>query len=85
MIANAIHYNSLRKEEPFIKINCAALPNRFWSRNYSGTKKELLPERIKEQKGNSGRRMAAAYFLDEVSEMSAAMQVKLCEFCRKEK
>jgi two-component system response regulator HydG len=60
MIANAIHYNSQRKDAPFIKINCAALTESLLESELFGMKKELLPARIKEEKGNSGRPMAAA-------------------------
>ena len=76
IIANAIHYNSTRKEAPFIKINCAALTETLLELSYSAMKRALYrcgPTR----EGKFVQAEGGSLFLDEVSEMSKAMQVKL--------
>lgn len=46
MIASAIHYNSNRSEKPFIKINCAAIPENLLESELFGHTKVLLQERL---------------------------------------
>jgi two-component system response regulator HydG len=77
MIANAIHYNSLRKEEPFIKINCAALAESLLESELFGHEKGAFTGADKRTEGKFRQADGGSIFLDEVSEMSAAMQVKL--------
>jgi len=48
LVANAIHYNSLRAKEPFIKVNCAALPETLMESELFGMKKGLSPAQHKE-------------------------------------
>ena len=77
MIANAIHYNSLRKNEPFIKINCAALAESLLESELFGHEKGAFTGADKRREGKFRQAEGGSIFLDEVSEMSAAMQVKL--------
>jgi two-component system, NtrC family, response regulator HydG len=77
MIANAIHYNSLRKEAPFIKINCAALAESLLESELFGHEKGAFTGADKRRDGKFRQADGGSIFLDEVSEMSAAMQVKL--------
>ena len=77
MIANAIHYNSLRKEAPFIKINCAALAESLLESELFGHEKGAFTGADKRREGKFRQADGGSIFLDEVSEMSAAMQVKL--------
>jgi len=77
MIANAIHYNSLRKNAPFIKINCAALAEPLLESELFGHEKGAFTGADKRREGKFRQAEGGSIFLDEVSEMSAAMQVKL--------
>ena len=77
MIANAIHYNSQRKDAPFIKINCAALTESLLESELFGHEKGSFTGADKRREGKFRQADGGSIFLDEVSEMSAAMQVKL--------
>jgi len=77
MIANAIHYNSQRKDSPFIKINCAALTESLLESELFGHEKGSFTGADKRREGKFRQADGGSIFLDEVSEMSAAMQVKL--------
>ena len=77
MIANAIHYNSPRKNAPFIKINCAALTESLLESELFGHEKGAFTGADKRREGKFRQADGGSIFLDEVSEMSAAMQVKL--------
>jgi two-component system response regulator HydG len=77
MIANAIHHNSLRKRAPFIKINCAALAESLLESELFGHEKGAFTGADKRREGKFRQADGGSIFLDEVSEMSAAMQVKL--------
>ena len=77
MIANAIHYNSPRKDAPFIKINCAALTESLLESELFGHEKGAFTGADKRREGKFRQADGGSIFLDEVSEMSAAMQVKL--------
>jgi two-component system response regulator HydG len=76
MIANAIHYNSQRKDAPFIKINCAALTESLLESELFGHEKGSFTGADKRREGKFRQADGGSIFLDEVSEMSAAMQVK---------
>ena len=77
MIANAIHYNSERKDAPFIKINCAALTESLLDSELFGHEKGAFTGADKRREGKFRQADGGSIFLDEVSEMSPAMQVKL--------
>jgi two-component system response regulator HydG len=77
MIANAIHYNSTRREQPFIKINCAALTESLLESELFGHEKGAFTGADRRREGKFRQADGGSLFLDEVSEMSPAMQVKL--------
>lgn len=77
MIANAIHYNSPRKDAPFIKINCAALTDTLLESELFGHEKGSFTGAERRREGKFVQADGGSLFLDEVSEMSRAMQVKL--------
>jgi two-component system response regulator HydG len=77
MIANAIHYNSSRKEAPFVKINCAALTETLLESEFFGHEKGAFTGAERKREGKFVQAHGGSLFLDEVSEMSKAMQVKL--------
>jgi len=77
VIANAIHANSQRKESPFIKINCAALTETLLESELFGHEKGAFTGADKRREGKFVQADGGSIFLDEVSEMSQGMQVKL--------
>ena len=77
VIANALHANSNRKEAPFVKINCAALTETLLESELFGHEKGSFTGADKRREGKFVQADGGSIFLDEVSEMSQAMQVKL--------
>jgi len=77
VIANAIHYNSFRKDAQFIKINCAALTETLLESELFGHEKGAFTGADRRREGKFVQAEGGSLFLDEVSEMSPAMQVKL--------
>jgi two-component system response regulator HydG len=77
MIAGAIHFNSPRKEAPFVKINCAAITESLLESEFFGHEKGAFTGAYKRKEGRFLQGHRGTLFLDEVSEMSPSMQVKL--------
>jgi two-component system response regulator HydG len=77
LIAGAIHFNSPRKTGPFIKINCAALTETLLESELFGHEKGAFTGAYRRKEGRFLLADGGSLFLDEVSEMSLAMQVKL--------
>jgi two-component system response regulator HydG len=77
LIAGAIHFNSPRKTGPFIKINCAALTETLLESELFGHEKGAFTGAYRRKEGRFFLADGGSLFLDEVSEMSLAMQVKL--------
>jgi two-component system response regulator HydG len=77
LIAGAIHFNSHRKEAPFIKINCAALTETLLESELFGHEKGAFTGADRRKEGCFVQAHGGSLFLDEVSEMPVTMQVKL--------
>ncbi len=77
MIAGAIHYNSARKDGPFVKINCAAITETLLESELFGHEKGAFTGAHRLKEGRFRQAHGGSLFLDEISEMSLAMQVKL--------
>jgi two-component system response regulator HydG len=77
MIAGLIHFNSLRKEGPFIKFNCAAIAETLLESELFGHEKGAFTGADRRKEGKFRQADRGSLFLDEVSEMSLGMQVKL--------
>ena len=77
MIAGAIHYNSPRKEGPFVKINCAAITETLLESELFGHEKGAFTGAYRKKEGRFRLAHGGSVFLDEISEMSLSMQVKL--------
>ncbi len=77
MIAGAIHSNSPRKEGPFVKINCAAITETLLESELFGHEKGAFTGAYKQKEGRFRQAHGGSLFLDEISEMSLAMQVKV--------
>ena len=77
LIAGAIHYNSSRKDGPFVKINCAAITETLLESELFGHEKGAFTGADRRKEGRFFQAHRGSLFLDEVSEMSLTMQVKL--------
>ena len=77
LIAGAIHYNSERKDGPFIKVNCAALTETLLESELFGHEKGAFTGAHRRKEGQFSLADGGSLFLDEVSEMPLSMQVKL--------
>lgn len=76
LIARAIHSNSLRKDKPFIPINCAALSSDLLESELFGHEKGAFTGAIKRRQGAFELANGGTLLLDEVSEMSLEIQAK---------
>ena len=77
LIANAIHYNSPRANGPFIKLNCAALPDTLLESELFGHEKGAFTGAVSQRKGRFEQANGGTIFLDEIGEISPAFQAKL--------
>ena len=77
MLAGALHFNSHRKEGPFVKINCAAITETLLESELFGHEKGAFTGAHRRKEGKFRQAHGGSLFLDEISEMSFAMQVKL--------
>ncbi len=77
LVAQAIHYNSPRSEMPFIKVNCAALPESVIESELVGHEKGAFTTAINTRKGRFELANNGSIFLDEIGDLSPATQVKL--------
>lgn len=77
LIAGAIHYNSHRKEKPYIKINCAAITETLFESEIFGHERGAFTGAHHRKEGHFRQADGGTIFLDEVSEISPAMQAKL--------
>jgi two-component system response regulator HydG len=77
LVANAIHHNSLRKAHPFVKINCAALPETLLESELFGHVKGAFTGAIGPKKGRFQLADQGTLFLDEIGEMAPATQAKI--------
>ena len=77
LIANAIHVNSPRKDNPFIKINCAAIVETLMESELFGYEKGAFTGAVVTKPGRFELAHKGTLFLDEVGELSKEMQVKL--------
>ena len=77
LVANAIHHNSPRKSNPFIKVNCAALPETLLESELFGHEKGAFTGAAGPRKGRFERADRGTLFLDEIGEMTPATQAKI--------
>jgi two-component system response regulator HydG len=77
LIAGAIHYNSSRKDGPFVKLNCAAITETLLESELFGHEKGAFTGADRRKEGRFYQAHGGSLFLDEVSEMSLIMQAKL--------
>ena len=77
LIASAIHFNSKRKENPFVAVNCAALPDNLLESELFGHEKGAFTGAYNAKKGKFEVANEGTLFLDEIGDMSEDLQAKL--------
>lgn len=77
LAAKAIHYNSPRKDKPFVTLNCGAIPESLIESELFGHMKGAFTDAIATKKGLFEIADEGTLFLDEISELPLLMQVKL--------
>jgi Nif-specific regulatory protein len=77
VVANAIHFNSGCAGGPFLKLNCAALPDTLLESELFGHEKGAFSGAINQRKGRFELADNGTLFLDEIGEISASFQAKL--------
>ncbi|HKB12826.1 MAG TPA: sigma-54 dependent transcriptional regulator [Vicinamibacterales bacterium] len=77
LVAQAIHFNSLRRDKPLVSLNCGALPENLLESELFGHMRGSFTGADQNKKGLLEVAERGTVFLDEIAEMSAVMQVKL--------
>ena len=77
LVANSIHYNSLREKNPFIKVNCAALPATLIESELFGHEKGSFTGAIKQKIGKFELAHKGTIFLDEIGSIGLDVQANL--------
>jgi DNA-binding NtrC family response regulator len=77
LVANVIHQNSVRKDRPFIPVNCGAIPEGLLESELFGHVKGAFTGAVKDSMGLFKAADGGTIFLDEIAEVEPALQVKL--------
>jgi two-component system response regulator PilR (NtrC family) len=77
LVARAIHYNSLRRERPFVALNCGGVPETLLESELFGHMRGAFTGADANKKGLMEVAEGGTVFLDEIGEMNMTMQVKL--------
>ncbi len=77
VVANALHYSSSRKEGPFIKLNCGAIPESLIDSELFGHEKGAFTGAVAQKRGRFERAHKGSIFLDEIGELPVQAQVRL--------
>jgi two-component system response regulator AtoC len=79
LVARALYASSLRRDKPFVKVNCAALPTELLESELFGFERGAFTGAIQQKPGKFEFANHGTMFLDEISEMTPALQAKLLQ------
>jgi transcriptional regulator with GAF, ATPase, and Fis domain len=77
VIANTIHYSSLRSDGPFVSVNCGAIPDTLIDSELFGHEKGAFTGALSQKRGRFERAQKGTVFLDEIGELPLQAQVRL--------
>ena len=77
LVAKSIHYNSPRRDHPFVAVNCSALAESLLESELFGHEKGAFTGAVATKKGRFELAEGGTLFLDEIGELSSSLQVKL--------
>ncbi len=77
LIARAVHYSGPRADKPFVKVNCAALPENLLESELFGHEKGAFTGAVARRIGRFEQADQGSIFLDEIGDLSPALQMKL--------
>jgi Nif-specific regulatory protein len=80
LVARALHYQSLRRDHPFVAINCAAIPESLLESELFGYEKGAFTGASQSYAGRIEQGSGGTLFLDEISELAYPLQAKLLRF-----
>jgi two-component system, NtrC family, response regulator AtoC len=79
VVARSIHLNSFRRDKPFVKVNCAALPQELLESELFGYEKGAFTGAYRQKPGKFELANGGTIFLDEIVEISLSLQAKLLQ------
>lgn len=85
LVARAIHRHSLRKNKPFVEINCAAIPEGLLESELFGHEKGAFTGAVAQKQGKFELADGGTLFLDEIGDMSLATQAKVLRVLQEQK
>ncbi|TCO71351.1 sigma-54-dependent transcriptional regulator [Marinisporobacter balticus] len=85
IIAKAIHFNGIRKEAPYIALNCAAIPKNLQESELFGHEKGAFSDAKKLKKGLIEEANGGTLFLDEIGDMDLLLQAKVLRVLQEKK
>jgi Nif-specific regulatory protein len=77
LVASALHYNSLRSDRPFVKVNLAALPETLVESELFGHERGAFTGAIQRKPGQFENAQGGTIFLDEIGDITPSVQLKL--------
>ncbi|MBS0370866.1 MAG: sigma 54-interacting transcriptional regulator [Proteobacteria bacterium] len=77
LFARALHLQSPRRDQPFIKVNCAAIPETLFESELFGHKKGAFTNAVQQRLGRFEQANGGTLFLDEIGDLPLPVQVKL--------
>ncbi len=85
LAAQAIHQKSIRREKPFVVINCPAYPSNLIESELFGHEKGAFTGAVRQKKGRFEQAHGGTVFLDEIGEIPASTQIKLLRILQTQK
>ena len=80
LVAEAIHYNSSKKESLLVKVNCGAIPSELFESEFFGHKKGAFTGAVNDKTGYLKQADGGTIIPDEIADLPLSMQVKLLRF-----